>query len=469
MLGWTACNLDYYDRLKEITMDLKEKNVLVIGGGISGIASVEMLEKVSACPILFDANSRLKEDMGNMLQNAKKARMYFGELPTEVEEKIDLVVLSPGVPTDCLMVQNFRNKGIKIWGEIELAFQYSKGDLLAITGTNGKTTTTALLGSIMKDYFDSVYVVGNIGIPYTQTSLETKDFSVTVAEISSFQLETIETFKPKVSAILNITPDHLNRHHTMECYVEVKEKITMNQGIDETVVLNYDDPYTSEFGNRAKCKVLYFSRKSHLEKGICLDGDMITYYGERETVPVLDIHDMQILGGHNVENAMAAIGMAISYGVPINSIAATVKNFKAVEHRIEFVKEIAGVQYYNDSKGTNVDAAIKGIQAMNRKTILIGGGYDKESEYDEWITSFDGKVKYLILMGQTAEKIAECAKKHGFYDVIMVGDMKEAVDVCKEKAEPGEAVLLSPACASWGMFKNYEERGNIFKSFVNRL
>jgi UDP-N-acetylmuramoylalanine--D-glutamate ligase len=395
--------------------------------------------------------------------------MYFGELPTEVEEEIDLVVLSPGVPTDCLMVQKFRDKGIKIWGEIELAFQYSKGDLLAITGTNGKTTTTALLGCIMKDYFDSVYVVGNIGIPYTHTSLETKDFSVTVAEISSFQLETIETFKPKVSAILNITPDHLNRHHTMECYVEVKEKITRNQGIHETVVLNYDDPYTYEFGNRAKCNVLYFSRKSHLKKGICLDGNMITYYGERETVPVLSINDMQILGGQNIENAMAAIGLAISYGVPIHCIASTVKNFKAVEHRIEFVKEICGVQYYNDSKGTNVDAAIKGIQAMNRKTILIGGGYDKESEYDEWITSFDGKVKYLILLGQTAEKIAECAKKHGFHDIIMVENMKEAVDVCKEKAEPGEAVLLSPACASWGMFKNYEERGNIFKSFVNRL
>lgn len=451
-------------------MNLSKKKVLVIGSGISGISAVELLERAGACPVLFDSNNKLqKEEVLGRFANGTQAEIYLENLPEDVKTEIELLVLSPGVPIDIPLVEELKAKGVRIWGEIELAYQFSKGSVLAITGTNGKTTTTALTGQIMKDYFDSVYVVGNIGNPYTNIALETQDYSVIVAEISSFQLETIEAFKPKVSAILNITPDHLNRHHTMECYVSVKESIARNQGIDETIVLNYDDAYTKEFGEKAKTKVLYFSRLHKLNKGIWLDGDVIMYSGERETVPVININDMLLLGGHNVENVMAAIGISISYGVPIKNIVETVKNFKAVEHRIEFVKEVNGVTYYNDSKGTNVDAAIKGIQAMKRKTLLIGGGYDKQSEYDEWIESFDGKVKYLVLLGQTADKIAECARKHGFNDIIMAKDLKEAVEICHEKSEPGEAVLLSPACASWGMFKNYEERGIMFKDFVNQL
>ena len=255
----------------------------------------------------------------------------------------------------------------------------------------------------------------------------------------------------------------------MENYIWVKEQVARNQGLGETIVLNYDDVYTRNFGERTNAKVMFFSRTNELERGIYLRDETIFIRTVREEIPVLNINDMKLLGMHNVENVMAAIGVAYSYGVPVANIAQTVKNFKAVEHRIEYVEEKYGVKYYNDSKGTNTDAAIKGIKAMNRPTILIGGGYDKQSEYDDWIEAFDGKVKYLILIGQTREKIAECARAHGFQDIILADDLKEAVEISREKAETGDAVLLSPACASWGMFKNFEERGTMFKKYVNEL
>ena len=335
-------------------------------------------------------------------------------------------------------------------------------------GTNGKTTTTALTGQIMKDYMDSVFVVGNIGTPYTLEAGKTTEESVTVAEISSFQLETIHDFKPDASAILNITPDHLNRHHTMEAYVAVKESIARNQDKSSRCVLNYEDPYTREFGKRVSAEPFYFSSARKLEKGIYLEGDTIVL-ADGKTQPLLNIHEMKLLGTHNVENVMAAIALTYSMGVPLASIIATVKEFRAVEHRIEYVATKKGVEYYNDSKGTNPDAAIKGIQAMNRPTILIGGGYDKGNTYDEWIEAFDGKVKYLVLLGQTREAIAECARAHGFTNIIFADSLEEVVSICARKAQPGDAILLSPACASWGMFPNYEVRGRQFKELVHKL
>lgn len=459
-------------------MNFKGLKVLVIGSGISGIGAAKLLERVGAYPILFDSNDKvLLDDIRSKFMKDTKTSFYVGSLPENVIRSTDLVVLSPGVPTDIPLVNAFRERHIKIWGEIELAYEFSRGDVIAVTGTNGKTTTTTLLGEIMKNYAassdkaGSVFVVGNIGNPYTSIALDTADNSITVAEISSFQLETIERFRPKVAAILNITPDHMNRHYTMENYVAIKESISRNQGPEDTIVLNYDDEHTRAFGERTNAKVVYFTRKADFEKVhenvdfLHMDGDMIMYNDMR----VLDVHDMKLIGTHNYENVMAAIGMAVGYGVPMETIISTVKDFKAVEHRIEFVRTVNGVDYYNDSKGTNPDAAIKGIQAMSKKTILIGGGFDKKSTYDEWIDSFDGKVKYLVLLGQTADNIAECARKHGFNDIIMVQDLNEAVQAAFEKAEPGEAVLLSPACASWGMFKNYEERGRMFKDYVREL
>ena len=373
------------------------------------------------------------------------------------------------VPTDIPVVEGFKKRGILVWGEIELAYRLSKGGVVAITGTNVKTTTTTLVGKLMKNYFDSVFVVGNIGNPYTEAAKEMVDETVTVAEISSFQLETIEEFHPVVSAILNITPDHLNRHHTMECYIETKEKIALNQTKDDVCVLNFDDTVTRNFADHCNASVLYFSRLHKLQKGVYLDGDTFVYSDGETATPICKTTELRVLGGHNHENVMAAIAMAVSMKVPMEIIRKTVMEFTAVEHRIEFVTEKNGVDYYNDSKGTNPDAAIKGIQAMNRKTVLIGGGYDKGSDYDEWIESFDGKVTYLVLLGATREKIAECARKHGFENIIFVETMEEAVKVCAEKANPGEAVLLSPACASWGMFDNYEQRGRIFKELVRKL
>lgn len=361
-----------------------------------------------------------------------------------------------------------RDMGIPIWGEVELAYTYGKGDVLAITGTNGKTTTTALLGEIMKNYKESVFVVGNIGNPYTAAALEMREDSVAVAEMSSFQLETIHEFRPKVSAILNITPDHLNRHHTMEAYIKAKEDIAKNQTKEDTCVLNYEDEVTRKIGENVKANVLYFSSQRKLDRGIYLDDGNIILRQDEEIL-VCNVNELKLLGTHNYENVMAAVAMAAAYGTPMEVIRRTIKEFAGVEHRIEFVREKDGVAYYNDSKGTNPDAAIKGIQAMNRPTVLIGGGYDKDSEYEEWIQAFDGKVKLLVLVGATKEKIAEAAERVGFVSYVMADSFEEAVEKCIEAAEPGDAVLLSPACASWGMFKNYEERGDKFKELVNCL
>lgn len=451
-------------------MNLAEKNVLVVGTGISGIAACELLLDKRIRVTLFDGNKDL--DLEKVYEKSEKLRtvpVLLGDLTEEQMEQFDVTVLSPGVPTDIPMVNRMREKGIAIWGEIELAYYFSQGRIAAITGTNGKTTTTALTGEIMKNYYKDVKVVGNIGIPYTSVAADTTDETVTVAEISSFQLETIHEFKPEVSAILNITPDHLNRHHTMECYIRTKEDITRNQGKDETCVLNYEDEVLRKFGEGLKTNVIFFSSKRALENGFYLSDENIYYAKNGETSLVINIHELNLLGNHNYENVMAACAIATAFGVPMDKIIEVLKTFTAVEHRIEYVCEKRGVKFYNDSKGTNPDAAIQGIRAMNRPTWLIGGGYDKQSEYDEWIEAFDGKVKGLVLIGQTREKIAACAKKHGFEEVVLCDTFEEAVMYCYDHSVSGDAVLLSPACASWGMFPNYEERGRIFKDIVRGL
>ena len=439
-------------------MELKGKNVLVIGSGISGINAAALLERSGARVFLFDSNDKLViDDIKRKFIEETDVEIHVGELPEEVRDSLYEAVLSPGVPIDNPLVSELRNKGVRISGEIELAYEYARGDVLAITGTNGKTTTTTLVGEICANYSKirgvDTFVVGNIGNPYTAVASDTKDDSIVVAEISSFQLETTDTFRPKVSAILNITPDHLNRHYTMENYVSVKERIALRQTKDDVIILNFDDEYTRDFGTRAACRVVYFTRKDYegAKATGCdvlhMDGDMIMY----NDINVIDVNDMLLIGTHNYENVMAAIGVTYAYGIPMDIIRDTIRTFKAVEHRIEYVRTAGGVDYYNDSKGTNPDAAIKGIKAMKKKTVLIGGGFDKKSSYDEWIEAFDGKVKYLVLLGQTAEKIAECAREHGFNDIVMVSSMEEAV---KRSSE---------------LFTNYEERGRIFKELVNGL
>lgn len=450
-------------------MEVAGRTVLVFGSGISGTGAVKLLEKHGAEVVLYDGNDKLdREGIKKKLPKDSKAEIVIGQFPEQLLERIEIAVLSPGVPTDIPAVTAMKKKGVQITGEVELAYEFGKGDVLAITGTNGKTTTTTLLGEIMREYKEEVFVVGNIGNPYTVAADEMTDKSVAVAEMSSFQLETISDFRPKVSAILNFTPDHLNRHHTMENYVNAKKKIAKNQTSSDYCILNYEDVRTREFGENIAARVLYFSSKRKIEQGIYLEDGKIIYKNPDE-VEICSVDELKLLGVHNYENYMAAIGMAAVYGVPFDIIRRAVKSFKGVEHRIEFVTEKEGVAYYNDSKGTNPDAAIKGIQAMNRRTVLIGGGYDKDSDYTEWIQSFDGKVKKLILLGQTKEKIAEDAERCGFLDYVLVDTFEEAVLLAAETAAWGEAVLLSPACASWGMFPNYEVRGDKFKEIVNSL
>ena len=451
-------------------MDLKGKRVLVFGSGKSGIGAAKLLETVGAEPIIFDGNENADPDIiRSRIADNCTMEIYTGTLPEEVSDTLDLVVLSPGVPTDIPLVRRFYAAGLSVWGEVELAYQAGAGTVLAITGTNGKTTTTALLGKIMSDANPSVFVVGNIGTPYTSRALDMTEDSITVAEISSFQLETIEAFAPKVSAILNITEDHLNRHHTMEEYIRVKERITENQGPEDTCVLNYEDPVLREFGGKTPVSVVWFSSERELPEGYFLRGDEIIRRKNGKDTVVVKTGDLKILGKHNFENVMAAAAMAEAAGTEMDSIRQSILQFTAVEHRIEYVTEKDGVVYYNDSKGTNPDAAIKGISAMNRPTLLIAGGYDKGSSYDDWIKAFGGKVRYLVLIGQTREKIRDAAEALGFTDTILCDDLKEAVQACHELARKGDAVLLSPACASWGQFENYEQRGDLFKEYVREL
>lgn len=451
-------------------MNFLGKKVLVVGAGKSGISAIELLSQEGAQAILYDANEELnKEDVRKKLPKDFKGDIILGGLPSELKSELDMVILSPGVPTDLDYVKELKNAGVMILGEVELAYNFSKGKIAAITGTNGKTTTTTLVGEIMKTYYNSVFVVGNIGVPYTQMAKNTNSDSIIVAEMSSFQLETVHRFRPDVSAILNITPDHLNRHHTMEAYIEAKVNITKNQTKEDICVLNYEDSYLRDVSQGIPATILWFSSVRELEQGLFLRNNHIIYRENEKESVVCDVNELKIIGKHNYENIMAAVGIAISLKVPMDYIHKALLEFKGVEHRIEYVTTKRGVKYYNDSKGTNPDASIQAIKAMQTKTLLIGGGYDKDSNYDEWIKAFDDKVTYLVLLGQTREKIASAAKRLGVKNIVLVDSLSEAVEFCAKHANAGESVLLSPCCASWGMFKDYEERGMLFKEYVHGL
>ena len=450
----------------------QSQRVLVAGSGKSGLAAAKLILDRGGEVLLYDGNAGLdEEEIRKKFPEGAKVSIVLGEMKRSDLLGVELCIISPGIPMDSPFVAVVDDAKIPILGEIELAYQCGAGRLAAITGTNGKTTTTALTGEILKAHYEEVFVVGNIGEPYTAKVGEMTEESVTVAEISSFQLETIMDFHPQVSAILNITPDHLNRHKTMENYIRIKEAITLNQTEEDAVVLNYDDPILREFGDQEDLKpqVIWFSSREQLTDGFCMKGDSIVYCEKGREKELLDVHSMHLLGRHNYENVMAAAAIAYRLGVSLEQIARVVKEFKPVEHRIEFVRERCGVRYYNDSKGTNPDAAIQALRAMPGPTLLIAGGYDKDSAYDEWVKEFEGKVRYLILIGQTRDKIAACAKKYGFTEIMYAEDLKEAVQVSAVYADAGDYVLLSPACASWDMFPNYEERGRIFKQCVMEL
>ena len=452
-------------------MSIFDKNYtfLVYGMGISGKGVARLLNRMGAKVILFDGNPDLDMDaVKKEIGLSAETKTIQGGLTAEDMKCFDIVALSPGVSIYAEDIKAAKAAGKKVLGEIEIAYEAAKGSLAAITGTNGKTTTTTLVGEIMKAAFSDVHVVGNIGYSYAEAADKTKETSVTVAEISSFQLESIDEFHPNVSAILNLTPDHLDRHLTFENYCLAKCLIAKNQGAEDTCVINYDDEYLVSLTKDLTCKVMYFSRLTKLDKGIYLDGSDIMFSDGSDIYKVISRGEISLVGDHNVENVMAAIGVSIAMGVNLATIAEVIRSFKAVEHRIEYVCTRKGVKYYNDSKGTNPDAAEKAVAAMTR-CVLIAGGYDKHSDFTDWIKGFNGHVKAMVLIGQTAEKIKETALACGFNDIYMAQDLEEAVKKCAELASPGEEVLLSPACASWGQFKNYEQRGRMFKDFANAL
>ncbi len=443
-------------------IELKDKKIVVVGTGISGVAAAKLLAPIAKEVYLYDDNqpddAKLKARFGGDYPSNMKLRVK------EYPQGCDVAVISPGVSIYSDIVKRFEADNMPVIGEIELAYMFEKGTVMAITGTNGKTTTTSLVGAIMKAYNEKTYVVGNIGFPYTAEVMKTSSDSVTVAEISSFQLETVKTFAPKVSAILNITPDHIDRHKSMENYVQAKKDVAKFQTSDDYCVLNADDEWLCDF--KPAAKVVYFSSSKKVMVGAYLDGDMIMYNDGKEIRKLMNVHDMNLIGKHNYENVMAAVAMCVCMGVPYDIIIDTVKTFKAVEHRIEYVEEIDGVIYYNDSKGTNPDASIKAIEAMERPTILIAGGYDKHVPFDSFIDSFGDKVKKLVLIGETKEEIKKLAIQKGFTNITECDTFEEAIEVCHDSASSGDAVLLSPACASWDMFEGYEQRGRIFKDKV---
>ena len=447
------------------------KAVLVLGAGQSGIHASDLLISMGRSVILYDGNVKLSPDEIRK-KIAGPVEIVLGDLDDELPGRVDCAVISPGIPTDIPPVQKLKNAGIRVLSEIELAWLYERGTVIGITGTNGKTTTVTLVGDIMKAAFgaDKAFTVGNIGTPYTEKVAETSEDSITTVELSSFQLETVDTFHPHVSAILNITPDHLNRHHTMEAYAAAKERVAENQTAEDFIVLNAEDEWLKAFGEGLRGpRVLWFSGVRPLKDGYYLQDDTLYHSENGVSEALLRTDEVHLVGRCNYENILAAIAVSDAMKVPREVSLPVVREFRAVSHRIEFTKEVRGVRYYDDSKGTNPDAAIQGIRAMKSKTVLIGGGYDKGSEFDDWIIEFGDKVKLLILMGTTAEKIAETAEKYGFRDYIFVSSMEEAVEKAHAAAYPGENVLLSPACASWDMFKSYEERGDIFKRLVREL
>ena len=452
---------------------MEEKKILVAGAGISGIDSAKLIARNGGSVILFDENKKgalteesIRERLGEEYKD-KNIFIVLGEYTEEMADDTYMMVISPGISLESDFAVKYVKSGRRIISEIELAWLYEKGTVAAITGTNGKTTTTTLVGEIIKACNPESYVVGNIGMPYTGVCDMTTEESDTIAEISSFQLETIETFKPHVSAVLNLTPDHLDRHHTFDNYIDAKLRINENQTEYDFCVLNHDDEEIVKRADRIKGNTVFFSVKEKMPGGCYMEDGKVILEDNTERYEVMDRDDFKPLGDHNTENLLAAVAISYYMGADVKTIARVCREFKGVPHRIEYVRTFNDVEYYNDSKGTNPDAAIKGIRAMKRPTVLIGGGYDKQIPFDDWIKSFDGKVKKLLLIGQTAEIIRDCAAKYGFTDVELIDDFETALKRAREIAEPGDAVLLSPACASWGMFKNYEQRGDMFRDIVN--
>ena len=449
--------------------DVKGRKVLVVGLGRSGMAAAKVLCGLGALVTVQDAK---KEDSfdPNFLNFVKEngIECVLGEKPENVAS-FDMVVLSPGVSPEVDFVAEAARAGTEVIGELELAYRLCRGKFVAITGTNGKTTTTTLTGEVFKEAGRRTHVVGNIGTAVISEVEGSEEDDWYVTEASSFQLETTERFHPVVSAILNITPDHLNRHHTMEAYAAAKGRIFANQEPGDFLVVNKDNSEAFGLAASAKCTVVPFSRIESLEFGACLADGRIVIRDKDRTADICGTDELKIIGDHNVENVLAAAAVSYFSGIDPETIGSAVRNFGGVAHRIEYCGMIDGVKYYNDSKGTNIDAAVTALRAIKKNIILIAGGDAKGQVFDDFIRQFDGSVKRMIIFGRDGHLIAEAADRNGFKAYEYCRDLDECVKRAAEIAESGDTVLLSPACASWDMYDNFEQRGDHFKSIVKSM
>jgi UDP-N-acetylmuramoylalanine--D-glutamate ligase len=458
-------------------MKIENKNFLVIGAARSGIAAVEYLLKHKANKvILYDAKKRevcLADEFQNagLFKNDHLELIFNGEIDKDKVQKMDMLILSPSVPPSNQLVIWAKENDIPVMTEFEFAYVFAKAGVIAITGTNGKTTTTTLVGELCKNAGIDTKVVGNIGYPFVSSVDELDANGVFVAEISSYQLELCQIFKPKISIITNITSDHLDRHGSFEEYVRVKYKIFMNQDETDTLIVNADDEFAKKAVKKAKCRCLMFSTENKIDDGAYYNKeDEGLYLADKgKDIFLLNKNDLKIPGMHNVANALCAMAAAYAYGISLDIISRTIKDFGGVEHRIEYVDTKYGVDYINDSKGTNTDATVIALKAMSKPTILILGGYDKGSEYDDLIEYIKDKVVHIVVLGQTKQKIINMLDKYGYSSYFSVENYEEAVNLCKRLARKGDCVLLSPSCASWDMFASFEERGELFKQLVKEV
>ncbi len=446
-------------------MDLASKKVLVIGAARSGIAAAKIAKNLGATVILSDAKESLDVKISGV-------EIRLGKQSEELLRGVDLIIVSPAVPIKIPVLKAAAQKNIPIISEVELAYDLARSPICAVTGTNGKTTTVTLLGLLLKEKYPKAAVGGNIGFPLSEVALEVGAGGYLAAEISSYQMEATKNFKPHISAILNVTPDHLKRHGSMEVYQAMKEKIFAQQTADDFLILNYDDKITRAMKSRATCKVFYFSRQVELDEGAFLKNNSLVIKFSGESFNLCTVDELGIKGGHNVENALAASLMAFIAGVEVDKISKVLKSFQGVEHRIEFVRELDGVKYYNDSKATNTDSAIKALETFAGHIVLIAGGDDKGTDLSDFLKLVKERVDYLILVGDAAARFKACALDKNFSAdrILEAGySMQRAVDLAKAISRPPQVVLLSPACASFDMYSDFEERGRDFKRIVNGL
>ena len=451
-------------------MKIEERKALVLGAGKSGFASAKFLAARGATVALHDRKPVEEwSEAARSLKETHKVGLIGGDLPSWLLDQIDLVVISPGVPTNSIPARYVDRKDGEVIGEVELAYRFMKGRIVGITGSNGKTTTTTLIGELLKNSGIPTLVGGNIGTPLLELAEQTTDDTWTVVELSSFQLETIRDLRANVAICLNVTPNHLDRYDSFTDYAAAKHRIFVNQTTEDVAVLNADNEITSDWAGGLKANVVLFGVQSELEEGLFLRGrDLVCRANGKERI--LTTRDEIFLRGlHNVENVLASLAAGLACGASPDSMRETIASFKGVEHRIEFVAEIDRVKFYNDSKATSVDATLKALEALSEddgKVILILGGRGKNAPYSPLIPLIEKHVSALVLIGEDADNIE--SQLGGHAEILRAESMEDAVVKGRDAAGPGDSVLLAPACASFDMFKSFEERGRAFKSSVLR-